>query len=274
MKEVKIANLSLSNNRPFVLIGGLNVLETDEINEKIIKQCKEVTKKLDIDFIFKASYDKANRSSVNSYRGPGLKDGLKKLSNLKTEFNVPVISDIHLPSEAEIAAEVLDVIQIPAFLCRQTDLLKAACETGLPLNIKKGQFLAPSDVNNILEKCKHFQNEQLLICERGTSFGYNNLVVDILGMLELKKYNYPLVFDVTHSLQMPGGLGDKTAGRREFALNLAKAGISLGISALFLEMHPNPEEAKCDGPCALHLEDLEDFLNSVKSIDSIVKDAN
>ena len=239
MKEIRIDDIQISNDKPFVLIAGLNVLEEEKVILEVISKCKEDAEKFEIPYIFKASYDKANRSSHSSYRGPGVKKGLAILSELKRDFNVPVISDIHTPEEAELAAEVLDIIQIPAFLSRQTDLIEAACMTSRPLNIKKGQFLAPSDMINILNKCSHFKNEQVIICERGTSFGYNNLVVDMLGMVELKETKSPIIFDVTHSLQRPGGLGDKADGRGSSVFELARAGISLGLAGLFLETHPD-----------------------------------
>lgn len=271
MKEIRIDDIQISNDKPFVLIAGLNVLEEEKVILEVISKCKQDAEKFKIPYIFKASYDKANRSSYSSYRGPGVKKGLAILSELKRDFNVPVISDIHTPEEAELAAEVLDIIQIPAFLSRQTDLIEAACMTSRPLNIKKGQFLAPSDMINILNKCSHFKNEQVIICERGTSFGYNNLVVDMLGMVELKETKSPIIFDVTHSLQRPGGLGDKADGRGSSVFELARAGISLGLAGLFLETHPDPPNALCDGPCALRLDELENFLSEIKLLDNLVK---
>ncbi len=274
MKEIRIDDIQISNVKPFVLIAGLNVLEEEKVILEVISKCKQDAEKFKIPYIFKASYDKANRSSYSSYRGPGVKKGLAILSELKRDFNVPVISDIHTPEEAELAAEVLDIIQIPAFLSRQTDLIEAACMTSRPLNIKKGQFLAPSDMINILNKCSHFKNEQVIICERGTSFGYNNLVVDMLGMVELKETKSPIIFDVTHSLQRPGGLGDKADGRGSSVFELARAGISLGLAGLFLETHPDPPNALCDGPCALRLDELENFLSEIKLLDNLVKSFN
>ena len=274
MKEIRIGDIQISNDKPFVLIAGLNVLEEEKVILEVISKCKQDAEKFEIPYIFKASYDKANRSSHSSYRGPGVKKGLAILSELKKDFNVPVISDIHTPEEAELAAEVLDIIQIPAFLSRQTDLIEAACMTSRPLNIKKGQFLAPSDMINILNKCSHFKNEQVIICERGTSFGYNNLVVDMLGMVELKETKSPIIFDVTHSLQRPGGLGDKADGRGSSVFELARAGISLGLAGLFLETHPDPPNALCDGPCALRLDELENFLSEIKPLDNLVKSFN
>ena len=271
MTQIGVKDISIGNDKPFVLIAGLNVLEEEKTILEVISRCKESAKSLDIPYIFKASYDKANRSSFDSFRGPGPKKGLEILLELKKEFDVPVISDIHTPAEAEMASDVLDIIQIPAFLSRQTDLIKAACETSLPLNIKKGQFLAPSDMLNIIEKCNHFNNDKIMICERGTSFGYNNLIVDMLGMVELKKTDAPIIFDVTHSLQRPGGLGNKADGRGSSVFELARAGMSLGLAGLFLETHPDPAKALCDGPCALKLDDLNKFLSEIKSLDDLIK---
>ena len=271
MTQIEVKDISIGNDKPFVLIAGLNVLEEEKTILEVISRCKKSAKSLDIPYIFKASYDKANRSSFDSYRGPGPKKGLEILFELKKEFDVPVISDIHTPAEAEMASDVLDIIQIPAFLSRQTDLIKAACETSLPLNIKKGQFLAPSDMLNIIEKCNHFNNDKIMICERGTSFGYNNLIVDMLGMVELKKTDAPIIFDVTHSLQRPGGLGNKADGRGSSVFELARAGMSLGLAGLFLETHPDPAKALCDGPCALKLDDLDKFLYEIKSLDDLIK---
>ena len=271
MTQIGVKDISIGNDKPFVLIAGLNVLEEEKTILEVISRCKQSAKSLEIPYIFKASYDKANRSSFDSYRGPGPKKGLEILFELKKEFDVPVISDIHTPAEAEMASEVLDIIQIPAFLSRQTDLIKAACETSLPLNIKKGQFLAPSDMLNIIEKCNHFNNDKIMICERGTSFGYNNLIVDMLGMVELKKTDAPIIFDVTHSLQRPGGLGNKADGRGSSVFELARAGMSLGLAGLFLETHPDPAKALCDGPCALKLDDLDKFLSEIKSLDDLIK---
>ena len=271
MKTIKVNEIEIGNNKPFVLIAGLNVLEDEKTIHSVIAKCIESSAKFKIPFIFKASYDKANRSSISSYRGPGAKKGLEILAELKQEYGVPIISDIHTPEEAAMASDILDIIQIPAFLSRQTDLIEAACSTSLPLNIKKGQFLAPSDMLNILKKCSHFKNENIMICERGTSFGYNNLVVDMLGMVELKRTNSPIIFDVTHSLQRPGGLGDKADGRGSSVLDLARSGMAIGLAGLFLEVHPNPEKALCDGPCALQLDHLDLLLNQIKDIDNLIK---
>ena len=271
MKTIKLNEIEIGNDKPFVLIAGLNVLEDEKTIEKVISECIETTKNHNIPYIFKASYDKANRSSIDSYRGPGLEKGLKILSELKKDYDVPIISDVHTPKEAELASDILDIIQIPAFLGRQTDLIEAACATSLPLNIKKGQFLAPSDMTNILDKCSYFQNEKIMICERGTSFGYNNLVVDMLGMVQLKDTKSPVIFDVTHSLQRPGGLGNKADGRGSNVLELARSGMSLGLAGLFLETHPDPDAALCDGPCALPLDKLDSFLHEIKCLDQLIK---
>ena len=271
MKELTIQGITLSNEKPFTLIAGLNVLESNEVIEEVITSCISVSNKLGIPYIFKASYDKANRSSINSYRGPGAEKGIKILSDLRSKYKVPVLSDVHNVDEVEVVKNSLDVIQIPAFLCRQTDLVEALANTGLPINIKKAQFMSPSDIENVVNKFKSFGNDNLMICERGTSFGYNNLVVDMVGMAKLKIYDYPVIFDVTHSLQQPGGLGESTAGRRENVFDLARSGMSIGIAGLFLETHPDPDKALCDGPCALPLNHLEEFLSQVKLVDDLVK---
>ena len=271
MKTVKVGEISLSNKSNLVLISGLNVLEDKFIVKEVVGELKKVSDELDIPFIFKASYDKANRSSIESFRGPGIENGLEVLRKIKSDYKVPVMSDVHSPGEVKKAKEILDVIQIPAFLCRQTDLISSAAITGLPINVKKGQFLSPAEMKNIITKFEHFNNKNILLCERGTTFGYNNLVVDMLGLAKLKRYDYPVIFDVTHSLQEPGGEGKSTSGRRSLALDLAKSAISIGIAGLFLETHPDPDKAKCDGPCALPLKHLKEFLYQIKAIDKLVK---
>ncbi|MBC8258643.1 MAG: 3-deoxy-8-phosphooctulonate synthase [SAR324 cluster bacterium] len=270
-KTIAVAELKLSNELPFVLIGGINVIESEYLAMEVAETFSRLTDLLGIPYIFKASFDKANRSSIDSFRGPGLVEGLRILAKIKTEFGVPVLTDIHEPSQAEPAAEVADVLQLPAFLSRQTDLVQALAETKAVLNIKKAQFLAPQEMQNILQKCESSGNEQLLLCERGSSFGYNNLVVDMLGFSVLKSFGYPVLFDVTHALQRPGGLGIAAAGRRESVRELALAGMSQKIAGLFLEAHPEPEKALCDGPCALHLNQLEPFLRQMKEMDDLVK---
>ena len=270
-KIISIGELEVSNDNPFTLFGGMNVLESRELAMEIAAYYKEVTSKLGIPFIFKASFDKANRSSINSFRGPGLEKGLKILAEIKETYQVPIISDIHEPFQAKPAAEVIDVLQLPAFLCRQTDLVVALAETGRPVNVKKAQFLAAHEMGHIIKKFKEAGNEKILLCERGSSFGYNNLVVDPLNFGIMKKTGCPVVFDITHSLQIPGGRSDSADGRRQAVFQLMLAGMSQGIGGLFLESHPNPSEAKCDGPCALPIDKLEPFLKQAKAIDDLIK---
>ena len=270
-KTIEVGNLRVSNDLPFVLFGGMNVLESRELALEVASAYKEVTDRLGIPYIFKASFDKANRSSVASFRGPGLEKGCEILAEIKQTFDVPVISDIHEPHQAKPAAEVIDVLQLPAFLCRQTDLVVALAETGRPVNVKKAQFLAAHEMGHILRKFAEVGNEKVLLCERGTSFGYNNLVVDPLNFGIMKKTGCPVVFDVTHSLQVPGGQSDSAGGRRQAVFELMLAGMSQGIGGLFLESHPTPSEAKCDGPCALPLDKLEAFLTQAKAMDDLVK---
>lgn len=270
-KTIQVGQLAISNDNPMVLLGGMNVLESRDLALRIAEHYVEVTQKLDIPYVFKASFDKANRSSLHSYRGPGLDEGLKILQEIKQTFQVPVITDVHEPYQAAPAAEVCDIIQLPAFLSRQTDLVQAMAATGAVINIKKAQFLAPQEMQHILHKCEEAGNDQLMLCERGTSFGYNNLVVDMLGFTLMKGFGYPVIFDATHALQMPGGRADSADGRRAMAAQLSRAGLSQGIAGLFLEAHPDPDQAKCDGPCALPLAKLEAYLTQMKALDSLIK---
>ena len=270
-KIIQVGNLQVSNPLPFTLFGGINVLESRELALEVASIYKEITSKLGIPYIFKASFDKANRSSIHSFRGPGLSKGLEILAEIKETYQVSIISDIHEPEQAKPAAEVIDVLQLPAFLCRQTDLVVALAETGKPINVKKAQFLAAHEMGHIIKKFKEAGNENILLCERGSSFGYNNLVVDPLNFGIMKRTGCPVVFDVTHSLQIPGGRSDSADGRRQSVSELMLAGMSQGIGGLFLESHPNPGEAKCDGPCALPLDKLEAFLIQAKAIDDLVK---
>ena len=270
-KPISVAGITLGNNQPFVLLGGLNVLESRDLAMAVAERFKEETQRLKIPYIFKASFDKANRSSADSFRGPGLEEGLKWLSEIKTHFELPVITDIHEPAQATAASEVADILQLPAFLSRQTDLIVAIAKTGAAINIKKAQFLAPQEMGHILKKFEEASNERLMLCERGSSFGYNNLVVDMLGFTVMKQFGYPLVFDVTHSLQQPGALATSAGGRRADVTALARAGLSQGIAGLFLEAHPNPDQALCDGPCALRLDNLRPFLEQMKAIDELTK---
>ncbi|SIP87755.1 3-deoxy-8-phosphooctulonate synthase [Marinobacterium stanieri] len=270
-KVVTAGAIEISNEKPMVLFGGMNVLESRDLALRIAEHYVEVTQKLDIPYVFKASFDKANRSSLTSFRGPGLDEGLKILEEVKNTFNVPLITDVHEPYQAAPAAEVCDIIQLPAFLSRQTDLVSAMAATGAVINIKKAQFLAPQEMKHILHKCEEAGNDRLILCERGSSFGYNNLVVDMLGFSVMKEFGYPVMFDATHALQMPGGRADSADGRRALVAQLSRAGLSQGIAGLFLEAHPNPNEAKCDGPCALPLDKLEPYLQQMKAVDELVK---
>ena len=270
-KTISVGELKLGNEKPFVLVGGINVIESESMALKVAETFCSITERLGIPYIFKASFDKANRSSIDSFRGPGLEKGLRILEKIKAEFKVPILTDIHESQQAAPAAEVADVLQLPAFLSRQTDLVVALAKTNAVINIKKAQFLAPREMGNIINKCENSGNSKLILCERGSSFGYNNLVVDMLGFSELKEFAYPVLFDVTHALQRPGGLGEAAAGRRESVRELALAGLSQKIAGLFLEAHPEPEKALCDGPCALRMNQLEPFLQQMKAMDDLVK---
>ena len=266
-------NNLVSNDSVFVLFGGINVLENLEFALRCAEHYVKVTTKLGIPYVFKASFDKANRSSIHSYRGPGMEEGLRIFEAVKKEFGVSVITDIHEPWQAAPVAEVVDVLQLPAFLARQTDLVVAMTKTGKPINIKKPQFLSPPQVLNIVEKFKEAGNDQLMLCDRGTCFGYDNLVVDMLGFGVMKKVtgNLPIIFDVTHALQQRDALAGASGGRRQQIVELARAGMATGLAGLFLEAHPNPDQAKCDGPSALPLDQLEPFLVQMKAIDDLVK---
>ena len=268
---IEIAGKPLSNQHPFVLFGGINVLESRDLAFEACAHYADVCGRLDIPLVFKASFDKANRSSIQSFRGPGLTQGLQWLAEIKAHFNVPVITDVHTPEQAQPAAEVCEVIQLPAFLSRQTDLVVAMAKTGAVINVKKAQFLAPHEMQHILTKCAEAGNEQVILCERGSSFGYNNLVVDMLGFGIMKSFNVPVIFDVTHALQKPGGRLDSADGRRAQVTELARAGMAVGLAGLFLEAHPDPNQAQCDGPSALPLAKLEPFLAQLKAIDGLVK---
>ncbi|HEY0961194.1 MAG TPA: 3-deoxy-8-phosphooctulonate synthase [Pseudomonadales bacterium] len=268
---LRLGNIAIGNNQPMILVGGMNVLESEELALRVAAEFKRVCAKLGIPYVFKASFDKANRSSITSFRGPGLDKGLKILARIKSELGLPLLTDIHEPDQAQAAAEVVDILQLPAFLSRQTDLVIALAKTGALINIKKAQFLAPREMGHILRKFEEAGNRQLLLCERGTSFGYNNLVVDMLGFPILKQFGYPVLFDVTHALQMPGGRADSAGGRRQDIVSLARAGIAQGLAGLFLEAHPEPDKALCDGPCALPLDSLEPFLTQLQALDRLVK---
>ena len=271
MNDLELRNFTIGNNKAMTLMGGVNVLESRDLAMQVAEKFKSISDELGINYIFKGSFDKANRSSVSSFRGPGLDEGLKILQEVSTEFNVAVVTDIHEPSQAMPVSEVCAIVQIPAFLARQTDLVVAAAKTSSILQFKKPQFLSAPEMKNIIEKCESAGNQKITLCERGNSFGYNNLVVDTLNFQILKNLNKPTIFDVTHSLQLPGGLGNAAGGRREYLLSLAKAGISQGIAGLFLEAHPDPDNAKCDGPCALRLDMVKPFLKQIKDLDSFIK---
>jgi 2-dehydro-3-deoxyphosphooctonate aldolase (KDO 8-P synthase) len=268
---VKVGSgIQFGNDRPFVLIGGVNVIEDEDLVFRVADQFVEVTRSLGIPYVFKASFDKANRSSIASFRGPGLDEGLRILQGVKERFGVPLLTDVHEPHQAAAAAEVVDIVQLPAFLARQTDMVVAIARTGAAINIKKPQFLAPQEMRHIMTKCRDSGNERVILCERGTSFGYNNLVVDMLGMDLMKEYA-PVVFDATHALQLPGGQLEGAGGRRQQAAALARAGMAIGVAGLFLEAHPDPVAAKCDGPSALPLHAVRPYLEQMVAIDQLIK---
>lgn len=268
--NIQIGKIEVANDKPFVLFGGMNVLESRELALQVAEHYVTVCEKLGIPYVFKASFDKANRSSVHSYRGPGLEEGLRIFEEIKRTFNIPLITDVHEPYQAAPVAEVVDVIQLPAFLARQTDLVVAMANTGAVINVKKPQFLAPHEMRHIISKFSEAGNDKVILCERGSCFGYNNLVVDMLGMDEMKQYG-PVIFDATHALQKPGGRIDSADGRRAQAAQLARSGMALGLAGLFIEAHPEPNQAKCDGPCALPLAKLEDYLQQMQALDQLVK---
>ena len=272
MNNLKLRNFEISNEGNLTLMGGMNVLESRDLAMKIAEKFTRVSESMKINYIFKASFDKANRSSINSFRGPGMDEGLRILQEVKDTFDIPVNTDIHEPDQAIPVSEICEIIQIPAFLARQTDLVSAAAKTNSIIQFKKPQFLSAPEMKNIIEKCASAGNNKITLCERGNSFGYNNLIVDTLNFQILKNLDKPVFFDVTHSLQLPGGLGNAAGGRREYLLSLAKAGISQGIAGLFLEAHPDPDNAKCDGPCALKLDMIEPFLKQIKDLDVFIKD--
>ena len=273
MVSVKVNDISVSNEGKFVLFGGINVLESRDLAMRACEEYVRVTQKLGIPYVFKASFDKANRSSIHSYRGPGLEEGMRIFQDVKAAFGVPVITDVHEPWQAQQVAEVVDVLQLPAFLARQTDLVVALAKTGKVINIKKPQFLSPGQMANIVENFKEAGNDQLILCDRGTCLGYDNLVVDMLGFGVMKKTcdDLPIIFDVTHALQQRDPGGAASGGRRQQVADLARAGLAVGIAGLFLEAHPDPDNARCDGPSALPLDQLEPFLAQLKALDDLVK---
>ena len=271
--EIKLSNFVISNSKPFILIGGINVIESRELAFETAAHFKEVCNSLDVPLVFKASFDKANRSTLDSFRGPGIELGLEILNEIKRILQIPILTDVHTSEQVDIVSNVCDVIQLPAFLARQTDLIKSMASTKCIINIKKSQFLSPSQMVHVLNKFIEFGNKKLLICERGTSFGYDNLVVDMLGIEVMKNQcdDAPVIFDVTHSLQCRDAGAGTSGGRRSHLMGLARAAISMGIAGLFLETHPNPNLALCDGPCALPLRNLEDLIYQLKQLDALVK---
>jgi len=271
LREITIGNITAGGNNPPLIIAGPCVIENEEIIFHTAQRLKEICLSVGLPFVFKSSFDKANRTSVTSFRGPGIEKGLRLLAEVKSRVAVPVISDIHSIEQIRPAAEILDIIQIPAFLCRQTDLLVAASNTGKPVSVKKGQFLAPWDVQNIIGKFTSTGNEKLMLTERGTTFGYNNLVVDFRSFPIMRSFGYPVIFDVTHSLQLPGGQGGCSGGQREYAGTLARAAAAAGVDGFFMEVHPDPDIAMCDGPNMIPLDEVEKLLRDIKKISSIVE---
>lgn len=272
VKKVRIADkFDIGGRNRFTLIAGPCVIESEEMIMEIAAELKAICERLGINLIFKSSYDKANRSSISGFRGVGMEEGLRILKRVKDELGLPIITDVHESWQCAEAAKVVDILQIPAFLSRQTDLLIAAAKTGLPVNVKKGQFLAPWDMKNVVRKMEESGNHNIMLCERGSTFGYNNMVVDMRGLVEMRKFDYPVVFDVTHAVQKPGGLGDATSGDREFVYPLMRAGLAIGIDAIFAEVHPDPDNAKSDGPNMLRLDGIEEVLKTAVAIDDLVK---
>ncbi len=269
-RTVSVSTVHIGGGNPLALIAGPCIIENETSTLKAAEALKEITSKLSIPLIFKSSYDKANRSSVSSYRGPGLVSGLKILSKVKETFGIPLLSDVHRFEEIGLASEVLDCLQVPAFLCRQTDFVVAVARTGKTVNVKKGQFLAPWDMKNVIEKVLSTGNSNILLTERGASFGYNNLVVDFRSLPIMRSFGYPVVFDATHSVQLPGGKGTSSGGQREFVEHLARAAVAVGVDAVFMEIHEDPEKALCDGPNSIAIKDLPDMLKKLKDISSLV----
>jgi 2-dehydro-3-deoxyphosphooctonate aldolase (KDO 8-P synthase) len=270
---LKLLNFDIGLDKPFFLIAGPCVIESEALTLSIAEQMKEITERLNIPYIFKASFDKANRSSNNTFRGHGVEEGLRILEKVKKEFELPVLTDVHTEEQAPIVAEIADVLQTPAFLCRQTDFIRAVAATKKPVNIKKGQFLAPQDMNQVVKKAKEANGglDNIMVCERGVSFGYNTLVSDMRSLAIMRETNCPVVFDATHSVQQPGGQGDRSGGQSEFVPLLARAAMAVGISGIFMETHPNPAEALSDGPNAIPLGNIESLLKTLVNIDNLVK---
>lgn len=269
--RIQISNFEIANDRPFALFAGPCVIEGEDFTLQVATQIRDIAARVGIPFVFKSSFDKANRTSVDGFRGPGLDEGLRILKRVKDEVGVPIITDVHTPEQAVPVAEVADILQTPAFLCRQTDFITEVAKAGKPVNIKKGQFLAPWDMPHVLEKAKSTGNNDIMLCDRGTSFGYNNLVSDFRSLMVMAETGAPVVYDVTHSVQQPGGLGGATGGNREYVPGLSRAAVAMGVAAVFMEVHPNPDQAKSDGPNSLALADLEGLLTTLKQLDRVVK---
>ena len=269
---VRIGDIRVANHLPFVLLAGPCVIESEEFTLRAAESIADVARRVGVPLVFKSSFDKANRTSRDSFRGPGLEEGLRILERVKRDIGVPVITDVHEPAQVAAVAEVADVLQTPAFLCRQTDFIEAVARAGRPVNIKKGQFLAPWDMKHVLDKARAAGNEDIMLCERGASFGYNNLVADMRSLMVMREFGAPVVFDATHSVQQPGGLGGASGGNREFVPGLARAAVAVGVAALFMEVHPDPDRALSDGPNSLRLGDLEDLLGTLKRLDATVKE--
>lgn len=270
-ETIQIGEVKIGGGSPLVLIAGPCVIESEELVLRTAESLKEITGDLGIPLVFKSSYDKANRSSVSSFRGPGLKEGLKILQKVKDAYSLPVLSDVHTFEDVGPAAEILDILQVPAFLCRQTDFIEHVARSGRPVNVKKGQFMAPWEMGNVVEKIRHAGNEKILITERGSCFGYNNLVADMRSLPIMRQLGVPVIFDGTHSVQLPGGQGTSSGGQREFVPALTRAAVAAGVDGIFLEVHPSPDKALCDGPNMLALKDLPVLLHQVKEIDAIVR---
>jgi len=269
--HISVGDFQIGNDLPFVLFAGPCVIEGEQFTLEVATQLRDIAARVGVPFVFKSSFDKANRTSVDGFRGPGMEEGLRILQRVKDEVGVPVITDIHTPEQAAQVAKVADILQTPAFLCRQTDFITAVAETGKPVNIKKGQFLAPWDMPHVLKKAQATGNRDIMLCDRGTSFGYNNLVSDMRSLIVMAETGAPVVFDATHSVQQPGGLGGATGGNREYVPALSRAAVAIGVAALFMEVHPDPDQARSDGPNSLRLDQLEALLNQLKQLDKVTK---
>ncbi len=269
--HIQVADFKIGNDLPFVLFAGPCVIEGEDFSLKVAEQIRDIASSVGVPFVFKSSFDKANRTSVDGFRGPGLVEGLRILQRVKDEVGVPIITDVHTPEQAAPVAKVADILQTPAFLCRQTDFIVEVAKAGKPVNVKKGQFLAPWDMPHVLEKAKSTGNADIMLCDRGTSFGYNNLVSDFRSLIVMRQTGAPVVFDATHSVQQPGGLGGATGGNREYVPDLSRAAVAVGVAALFMEVHPDPDRAQSDGPNSLYLSDLEPLLLQLKGIDEVIK---